>query len=106
MSDATAVKPLPVHQLPMLQCRIAGKIQHVRRANSMFYTIVVAPAKDEYSHPNRYELRSKERLGQIDDVVNVICELGGGVREFNYRDKNTGENMTGFDARHYLNVLQ
>lgn len=99
-------KATPLHSVPLLKCRIAGKVQHVRRANSIFYTIIVAPARDEYSHPNRFELRSKERLGQIDDVINVECEIGGGVREFAYRDKNTGENMTGFDARHYLNVIE
>jgi hypothetical protein len=103
-NETAAVKQL--HQTPIQQARIAGKIQHVRRANGQFFTIIVAPARDEYSHPNRFELRSKERVGQIDDVVNVMCELGGGVREFSYRDKNTGENMTGFDARHYLNVIE
>lgn len=103
-NQAAEVKSL--HQQAISQVRVVGKIQHVRRANSMFYTVVVAPARDEYSHPNRYELRSKERLGQQDDVINLMCELGGSVREFAYRDKNTGENMTGFDARHYLNVIE
>lgn len=104
MSEQATVKP--IHQLPLMQTRIAGKIQHVRRANSLFYTIVVSPAKDEYSHPARVELRSKERLGQEDDVVNVMTQLSGTVREFTYRDKNTGEQRTGFDAKHYLEVIE
>lgn len=102
--QAAAVKP--IHGVTMMQVRVAGKIQHVRRANAMYYHVVVCPARDEYSHPSRLEVRSKERLGQVDDVLNVLCQLSGSVREFNYRDKSTGEPMTGFDARHYLEVIE
>lgn len=104
MSEQTAAVK-PIHQIPLMHVRIAGKIQHTRRGNGIFYTVVVSPARDEYSHPSRVEIRSRDRLGQNDDVINVICQLSGSVREFNYRDKNTGESMTGFDARHYLEVI-
>lgn len=101
--QSAAVKP--IHQIPLMTVRVAGKIQHVRRANQTFYTILVSPARDEYSHPSRIEVRSDERLGDIDDVITVLCEMSGSVREFNYRDKNTGEQRNGFEARHYLHHI-
>ena|SRR5690606_32441545 len=104
MSEAQAqVKNL--HSVVLQRVRIAGKIQNVRRHDGNIYTQIIAPAKDEYSRPSTYELRSKERLGEKDDVVNVDCEVSGTSRPFTYMDKESGERKTGFDNKVFLEVI-
>lgn len=105
MSEATA-KPVPFHQIALMEVRISGKLLHSRRANQQYYTQLRTPAPDEWSHPSTVEVRSKDKLGETDDVLNLRCRLSGSVRSFQYTDRDTGERKTGFDSKVFLDVVE
>lgn len=71
---------------------VVGKVEAVRRYEGKFYTRVVSPAPDLYSQPSILEIRSKARLGAIDDELNIEARLGGYKRKaYRVTDKETGE---------------
>lgn len=75
-----------------MQVTIFGRVQEVRAHKGVVYTRIVCPAKDQYSRPQVVEVRSKRRIGQRDDELDVLAELGGYTRApFRMTDKETGE---------------
>jgi len=90
--------PIPSEQKsakPVNQALLAGRVNSVRKADDTVYTEVTLPAPDQYSQPAAVEIRSRKRLGQVGETieVQVIC---GGYRgkSFVYTDKDTGERFT------------
>lgn len=77
------------------QALLAGRVNSVRKSDDTVYTEVTLPAPDQYSQPAAVEIRSRKRLGQVGETieVQVIC---GGYRgkSFVYTDKDTGERFT------------
>lgn len=74
---------------------LSGKITSVRRHDDFTYTEITLPAQDEYSSPATVEIRSKKRIGQGNDSVQVEVQCGGyRGRAFNYTDKQTGEQFS------------
>ena len=82
-------------QIRLNQALLAGRVNSVRKADDTVYTEVTLPAPDQYSQPAAVEIRSRKRLGQVGETieVQVIC---GGYRgkSFVYTDKDTGERFT------------
>lgn len=93
MSSAAAkADPTPINQLATMQAIVAGKISDVRRHENVFYTTVLCPAADEFSSPSVVEIRSKDRIGQREDLCRVKVKVGGFLgRPFMTVDKDTGE---------------
>jgi hypothetical protein len=76
------------------QVLIGGKVVEVRPASGSIYTQVILPAPDEYTSPQRVEIVSKRRIGNKDDQITQVCDLGGFLgREFTTTDKDTGEKV-------------
>jgi len=75
-----------------LLVHVKGKIQSSRRWRDSRHTRVITPNTGEYSRPQIIEVRSKEPLGEVDDVVTFNARLGGGYgRTAKVADKETGE---------------
>lgn len=55
------------------------------------YFMVVLPAKDAYSHPRTLEVVTSTKAFQIDDDIDLICDVNGYPRQVEYKDKATGE---------------
>ncbi|MDW5415648.1 hypothetical protein R6242_03570 [Iodobacter sp. CM08] len=74
---------------------LCGRVNAVRKSDDTVYTEVILPSVDEYSQPATIEVRSKKRLGQIGETVqiNVSC-AGYRGKPFSYQDKETGERFT------------
>lgn len=84
-SIAPGAKPAPLSVL------VRGKVTNVRRHENKINTLITCPAKDEYSKPAVVEVRSDRRLGEVEAVISVECELGGFPNNFTIRD--TGEQV-------------
>lgn len=68
---------------------IVGRIDHVRSFNGSFDTLVLIPARDEYSKPAACVIRSQRRIGSKGEDVRLICYMDGFPRS--YTDDKTGE---------------
>lgn len=94
------------YSVKSLNVVVVGKIVRVRRYDKFFYTTVVCPAKDEYSRPPVVEIRSKHSLGDVDDKINVACELVGYEgKAYQFVDRETGERRTMVPVNMYLELL-
>lgn len=74
------------------QALLAGRVNAVRKAEDAVFTEVTLPAPDQYSPPATVEIRSRKRLGQVGETVEVAVACGGyRGKSFVYTDKETGE---------------
>lgn len=74
------------------QTHIIGKVLRIRRYQQFTYTTIVCPAADEYSQPQKVELRSDRKFAERDEVASVVAQLGGYEgKPYKYTDKDTGE---------------
>lgn len=86
------VSKLPTITVTPLQTFIVGKLQSKRRFESVYYTTIICPARDEYSKPAVVEVRSKQPVGDVDDIVKINCLIGGYMgKPYNSTDQSTGE---------------
>lgn len=80
MATATAEKPTTA------LVRLVGRVVSVRtvkgEAGKTFRTLMRLPAKDEYSSPSTVEVRSTERMGQIESDLSINVAIGGFPRSF------------------------
>lgn len=81
---------------------VKGKVINVRRHENKINTLITCPAKDEYSRPAVVEVRSDRRIGEVEQVITVECELGGFPNNFTIRD--TGEQVR--SARLTLDIVE
>jgi hypothetical protein len=103
MGEALAIKP---SSLKNGQVQITGKVTRTRRYERHYYTTLVMPAKDEYSKPSYVEVRSVERIGEVDDKVTAVCELGGYEgKAYQVTDRDTGERKTLVPVNLFLDVV-
>ncbi len=64
---------------------LRGRIKAVRRSRGQrtgFLTLLVMPAKDEYSSPATVEIFSADRLGDVDADYKGWAEVGGYRRTY------------------------
>lgn len=92
MSTQSAAVALPVRPMEVV---VKGKLVATRRHEQRVYSQIVTPASDEYSQPQTVEIRSRSKIGERDELVQVRCRLGGFLgRAFQATDKETGEIRT------------
>lgn len=99
------VSQIPENAPALGRVRIAGRIELVRQNSGQegksYRTVLRLPAPDRFSSPATVEVRSIERLGQREDEVSVVCEVGGYPRSYKTSDGekvNTAENVLKFVA--------
>lgn len=83
----------------------SARIEHSEFYNNMHYTVVTMPAPDAFSHPSRFRLQSKQPLGAQGQNVDITVDVGGLVREKQYRDKSNGQMKTFNEGVVFLNVV-
>lgn len=101
MAEAQGAKPTPNGQT-----RLVGRVAGVRRMSGQgahYRTLVRLPAPDQYSSPQTVEVRSDERIGQADDELSLIVQVGGFARSFQGKGEH-GE--PGAPVRTAENVLR
>jgi hypothetical protein len=104
--NAPAINAQPITSVNIGKTRLVGKIYARNRKGNTHYTQIISPAKDEYSMPSKFGLRSKTPLGEIGDTVNLMVHISGSSREFSFVDKDTGDRKTGHDNSVYLDVAE
>lgn len=93
MSTSAAVETK--NQPRFNQATLAGRVNAVRKAEDAVFTEVTLPAPDQYSQPATVEIRSRKRLGQVGETVEVQVACGGfRGKSFVYTDKETGERFS------------
>ena len=98
----TQLKPVSIFGEVMVK----GRIESMRLHDGMTYTRLMSPAKDEFSSPQQYEVRSEQPLGQPKQIVDIKCELHGWPgKRFSYIDRNTGQQMQGQNMNMALNAI-
>lgn len=76
-----------------MQVQLQGcRIEKAEVYNGKTYTVVAAPAPDQFSHPSRYRLQSMGQLGQIGSFIDATCNMQGIVKTKSYFDRQTGQN--------------
>lgn len=90
-----AVALRPDFSTDSLKVLIRGKLVEQRRADGVFYSVLLMARGDEYSQPAPFEVRSKKSLGERESIVTVQCIVGGYYRRsYKHTDQNTGEVRT------------
>jgi len=88
-----AQTPAASAAVPVLQLIVKGRVQAVTRhqgANGeTFRTLLRTPAPDSYSSPGTFEVRSRRRIGQEGQEVEVACDLLGFARSFSTKAGET-----------------
>lgn len=91
-ADASVVTAMPGRKLGLGEVVIKGRVQAARRFDGNVYTRLVLPAASEYEKPQVVQVRGKGKLGDRDEVVTVVCRVGGYARKpYDVTDKETGE---------------
>jgi hypothetical protein len=85
--QAAPVKPGQVLIVGRVRARRSFNTQQGRR----FETVVVLPAADAYSSPATVAVQSGQSIGEREDDVRVLCQVGGFSRTFKQTDGETGE---------------
>ncbi|ENU8965148.1 DNA-binding protein G5P [Salmonella enterica] len=90
-----------------LETTVTGKIKRYNNSGGFYYTTVVSPAADAYSYPPVVRIKSKKSLGRIgDEIMDVHCRITGYERSFPYTDKQTGEQIKGYNVDMLLELLE
>jgi hypothetical protein len=90
-----------------MEVMIRGKVVSARRHEAFHYTLVAIPSPDEWTGPQKVELRSKQKVGTRDEIVTVRARLGGFEgRPFKATDKETGEIRSARSVFHTLDVIE
>lgn len=93
MSQAAApVSTLPQQSIKAGQVFVVGRLLKARRiSQNLVANLIVIPAADIYSMPGTVEVLSKNRLGEAEQDVRVLCRLTGYRRTYNSTNQETGE---------------
>ncbi len=103
-NEAIAIKQnvVPMAEKVFLKVRIDA----IKRVESKLFTTVSCPARDEYSKPNCYQIRSKQKFGEIGEVTQIDCQLNGFIKAFSYTNKSTGEVNEGTNGIMFLDLVE
>jgi hypothetical protein len=105
VAEVAALKPATAVAYMLVTVR--GKIVRSRRYDGAVLTAIVTPAKDEWSKPQTVQVRSKRKLGEVEEVVVVDCELGGYERkQYEVHDKDSGEVTRIKPVEHTLDAVE
>lgn len=74
-----------------MQTVLKGKIISQQFVNNSSYTIVAEAAKDVYSQPSTFKVKSPQPLGADDQEVNLSVSISGYIKRKPYNDKQTGQ---------------
>lgn len=110
MAEANEVQRTSIrnqNQVIPMRVQIGGRIESSRTHDGKRYTHVLTPAPDAYSRPQLLEIRSKSKLGEKGEEINVTCVLGGYQRKsYQAKDKETGEISTVTPVEHTLDLVE
>lgn len=113
MNAPATVTPLDskMPKVGIAQTYIKGRISYARVLKSehsrIFLTILKIPAVDQYSHPSTVEVSSSNKLGEVNDDWQGVCNVTGYPRTYDSKpDPETGEFKTVRTATISLRVAE
>lgn len=105
MADAAAVQQLRTSVL--CHMNIAGRIEAVRTYDGSTYTKVICPAKDAFSKPSVFEVRSDRKFGDIgSEFTTKTVSVSGYIRDYTYEDKKTKEIKDGQEHKVFFELAE
>lgn len=87
------------------EVQLMGQVRDVRKHEDWVYTRITLPAESPYESPAVVEVRSKKRLGQPGEEIQVSARVGGYLKRFSYTDKATGEQVFRSTVTMYLDEI-
>lgn len=109
MPEATAPAAASTLALALLKGRIVGKPRQWSDGDTgrrIYATRVKLPAPTEFDDSQEVEVRSAQPLGGHGDQVHLKVRIGGWSRRFTYKDKESGQDMTGHETTITLTVVE
>lgn len=75
--------------------KVRGLVVGCRTYRDRRYTLVLSPSVDVYSNPQIFEIRSRGRLGNLDQEISCNCILSGSEMPLDelkfHRNSNDGD---------------
>jgi hypothetical protein len=72
----------------VIRGRISARRRHEFRDGAAWLSLVILPAPDAYSSPATVEIQSAQPLGDLDEEVQVLCQIFGYARSFKAADRD------------------
>lgn len=103
--------PTNMPRLGMAQTFIKGRIAYARAVKTdngrLYLSILKIPAVDQYSHPSTVEVSSTNKLGEVNEDWQGVCQVTGYPRTYDSKpDPETGEVKTVRTATISLRVVE
>ncbi|MDO9476219.1 MAG: hypothetical protein Q8K17_04155 [Pseudohongiella sp.] len=96
------LRPTRICEMP-----ISGRVDSVKTFEGKTYTRVTCPAKDAFSMPSVFEVRSLRKFAEIGQEFNSKqVSVSGYIRDYQYPDKKTGEMRPGQDNNVYFELIE
>lgn len=83
---------------------LQGKLLSHSFVNGSNYYIVAEAAKDVYSQPQSFKVKSDTELGAVNSEVRLSLEIGGYIKSKPYKDKVTQQPKVFEEQIIYLNA--
>lgn len=113
MNTTATLTPLDskMPKVGIAQTFIKGRISYARAIKSehgrIFLSILKIPAADQYSYPSTVEVSSTNKLGEVNDDWQGVCQVVGYPRTYDSKpDPETGEVKTVRTATISLRVVE
>ncbi len=87
------------------QMTMTFRVDHSEFYDGKHVIVGTTPAKDEFSRPSSFRLRSDKPFS-INQTVDVLVEVSGYVRKQPYEDKKTKESKIFYDGVVYWDVIE
>ena len=103
MVEAAKIPNNPPALKNSMRFLVVGKLTEVNYNNGVYYHRLMTPAVDEYSQPQRLEIRCDRKLGQVNEEITTHVTLGGYFgRKYQITDRETGERRDIQPVNHVL----
>ncbi len=100
-------KVTSIAKAPLMQVRIFGRVEEVRRTDETTITRILVPAADAYSQPSVIEVRSSKRFASKGEEVECTAALRGFKgKVFEVKDKETGEIRKAQSVVHLVELVE
>ena len=106
MSEAVRALPVSNLSLKQNQMMVVGRLDRVSKYEQRFEHVVTTPAPDEFSKPSVVRVQAASRLGDVGEMLKVLCVFNGWPNFYDMVDKNTGEKRTVYDTKGFFQAVE
>lgn len=106
MAEDQRIPPVQNQSLKPNQMVVVGRLDRVSKYENRFEHVVTCPAPDEFSKPSVIRVQADSRLGDVGELLKVLCVFVGWPNFYPMTDKETGEKRTVYDTKGFFQAVQ